>query len=101
MLTDNQTSTVNWKAFIIITFESLLAFYIATFCVGMFFLHRGTNWLWPALLLGLLYLFVIVVCAKRVFEKLSLATIMLIVPIAPLIALIIVVTLIPILENFF
>jgi hypothetical protein len=93
-------SSVPWKAFVKTTSESILAFYIATFCLGMYFLHRSPEWWQMGIVLGLLYSFVIIVCAKRVFENLSLAAIMLITPIAPLIALIIVVTLIPILEMF-
>lgn len=64
-----QTSTVSWKPFVKITLESLISFYIATFCVAMFYIHRGENWLLAGIILALLYLFVIVVCAKRVFEK--------------------------------
>ncbi|RDI48095.1 hypothetical protein [Aquicella lusitana] len=93
-----QTSTVSWKPFVKITLESLISFYIATFCVAMFYIHRGENWLLAGIILALLYLFVIVVCAKRVFEKLPMAAIFLLIPIAPLIALILVVSLIPLLQ---
>lgn len=96
----NQVSKVPWKIFIVSTAESLLAFYLASFSLGMYFLHRPVNWFWTGLLLGLLYLLVIIICAKRVVEKLSIATVMLIIPLAPLIALIIIVTLIPVLEQF-
>lgn len=99
-LKETNVSLVPWKLYITTTVESLLAFYIATFCVGMFFMHRGVNWVMPALLLAFLYLFVIFVCAKRVMQKLPIAAIMLIIPIAPLIALIIVVSLIPVIEKF-
>jgi predicted membrane-bound dolichyl-phosphate-mannose-protein mannosyltransferase len=95
-----QQALVPWKSYIISTAESLLAFYLATFSIGMYFLHRPANWFIPGLFLGLLYLFVIVVCAKRILEKVSIAALMLIIPMAPLIALIIIVTLIPILEQF-
>ncbi len=101
MTTDKTTiSIVPWKHYIKITVESLLAFYVATFCVGMFFMHGGRHHYLLATLLIILYLFVIVICSKRVLEKLSLPALMLVIPIAPLIALIIVVTLIPILEYF-
>jgi len=93
-------SLLPWKVFLINTTESLLAFYLASFSIGMYFLHRPANWALTGILLGLLYLFVIFVCAKRVLQQLSLATVMLIIPIAPLIALIIIVTLIPVLEWF-
>jgi hypothetical protein len=91
-------SLIPWKHTISTTIESLLIFYIATFCMAMFLMHKGENWLIPGITLGLLYLFVIFACAKRVIEKLSLATIMLIIPLAPLIALIMIISLIPILQ---
>lgn len=89
-----------WKVIIRTTFESLLAFYVATFCMAMFFTHRGPNWVLPAIFLIILYIFVIITCASRIIKNLSMAMVMLIIPIAPLIALIIVVTLIPILQLF-
>lgn len=91
--------TVPWKKYLKITFESLLAFYLATFCMGMFFTHRGPDWLLPGIFLIVLYLFVIVVCAKRILEKLAMPALMLVIPIAPLIALILVVSLIPLIER--
>ena len=99
-ITEINTSVVPWKLFLSTTLESLLAFYIATFCMAMYFTHRSGGWMAVGILLVVLYLFVIFVCAKRVMEKLSLAIIMLIIPIAPLIALIIVVSLIPLLQWF-
>lgn len=96
----DQMGTVPWKVFLKITLESLIAFYIATFCMAMYYIHRSEQWVITGLFLALLYLFVIAVCAKRVIEKLSMATIMLIIPIAPLIALIIVISLIPLLQLF-
>jgi hypothetical protein len=98
--THNENSLIPWKLYVLVTIESLLTFYIATFCVAMFFTHRGTNWIIPGILLGVLYLFVIIASAKRLSEKLSLATIMLIIPLAPLIALICVVSLFPLLQIF-
>lgn len=89
-----------WKLYIKTTVESLVAFFIATFCLAMFFVHHGQNWAIPAIILGVLYIFVIFALIKRIVEKFSLAALMLIVPIAPLIALIMVVSLIPILQKF-
>lgn len=90
---------VQWKALITTTAECLLAFYLATFCVAVFFTHRGDSWLVPGLCLIFLYLFVIVACAKRIIEKLSIAAVMLIIPIAPLLGLILIISLIPVLEK--
>lgn len=94
------TPQVPWKLFLITTTESLLAFYLATFCLAMFLFHRSVNWIIPGIIMIALYLFVVFVCAKRVLSKLSMATVMLIIPIAPLLALFIVLSLIPILEYF-
>jgi membrane-associated HD superfamily phosphohydrolase len=92
-------SNVPWKAYLTITVESLLSFYLATFSLAMYLKHRGENWIVGGVFLIILYLFVIFACGKRVIDKVSLAALMLIIPIAPLIALIMVVTLIPILEK--
>jgi membrane-associated HD superfamily phosphohydrolase len=94
------TSLFPWKHFILITTESLLTFYIATFCVAMYFTHRGPDWVFQGIILGILYAFVIFACGKRVVQNLPISALMLIIPIAPLIALIIVISLIPILEKF-
>lgn len=89
---------VPWKPYLTITAESLLAFYLATFCMAVFFTHRGSQWLLQGIVLGILYLFVIFVCAKRVYQNLPLQALMLIIPLAPLIALFIVISLIPVLQ---
>lgn len=91
-------SLIPWKLYLTITAESLLAFYIASFSLGMFFIHRGEKWMALGVIMGMLYLVVICICAKRILSTLPIAAIMLIIPIAPLIALIIIVTLIPVIE---
>lgn len=96
----DSNKTIPWKLYLVLTAESLLAFWLATFCVGMFFLHHDANWRFTAIILGILYAIVIIICAKRIYQKVTIAAFMLIIPIAPLLALIIVVTLIPVLENF-
>jgi hypothetical protein len=99
--TDTHTpSLLPWKLYLTITAETLLAFYLTTFCLALFFTHHGLDWIFSSILLVLLYLFVIIVCAKRVISSLPLQAIMLIIPIAPLLALITVVSLIPVLQNF-
>lgn len=79
--------------------ESLLTFYLATFCIAMFFTHRGTDWIPYAVLLAILYAFVIFVCIKRLIQTLPLPALMLIIPLAPLIVIIMVISLIPILQK--
>ena len=97
--TPSHSSLIPWKLYLTVTAESLLTFYLATFCMVMFFTHRGTDWIPLAILLGILYAFVIFVCAKRIIQLLPLPALMLIVPIAPLLALIIVLSLIPVLQK--
>ncbi len=91
-------SLVNWKVYLSVTAETMLTFYLATFCMAMFFVHRPANWIILGILMILLYLFVIIVCAKRIYNCLPLSALMLIIPIAPLLALIMVVSLIPIIQ---
>lgn len=95
----NDTQLVPWKHYLTISMESLLAFYISTFCIAMYFTHRGTDWVIQGGILILLYLFVIFTCIKRVVQQLPIPALMLIIPLAPLIALTIVISLIPVLQN--
>lgn len=88
-----------WRIYLNTTLETLLAFYLATFSLAMFFTHRGTSWVWMGMMV-LLYILVIILCAKRIANKLPLQALMIIIPIAPFIALSIILTLIPILEYF-
>ena len=99
-LQDDQISVVPWKRYLKLTAESLLTFYLSTFCMAMYFTHGGLEWILMSVFLGVLYVFVILICAKRVFEKLSIAALMLVIPIAPFLALATVVSLIPVLEYF-
>ncbi len=91
---------ISWKAYCKIVGEFFLGFYLATFCVAIYISHRQGANLYITFLLAFLYIFVIAVSIKRVLEKLPIAGIMLFAPTAPLIALILIVTLIPILQFF-
>jgi hypothetical protein len=91
-------NTVPWKVYISTLIECTLSFGIATFCMAMFFTHQGSEWVFLSILLGILYLFVIVVCVRRIAQRFSFATLMLFIPIAPLIPLVIILMLIPILQ---
>ncbi|VVC76439.1 hypothetical protein AQUSIP_17520 [Aquicella siphonis] len=95
---EDNHNLVPWKLYLTITAESLLAFYIATFCIAVYYTHRGSGWIFQGVILGILYLFVLFVCARRVIQSLPLAALMLIIPLAPLIALTIVISLIPVLQ---
>lgn len=95
----NDINSVPWKLLLVITAESILAFFIASFCMAMFITHHGQHWIAPALILGILYLFIIIVVFKRVLQKLPVAAVMLIIPIAPFIALMLIISMIPILQK--
>lgn len=96
----DSVSSVSWKTFLLTTSESLLTFYLATFCFGMLIMHRSTDWMIDIIAMSILYVFIIVACSWRVFKKLSIATVMLIIPIAPFLALAIVISMIPVLQLF-
>lgn len=89
-----------WHLYLTTTMETLIAFYLASFSIAMFFIHRGPNWLSLGILMVVLYLLVIVSCAMRIGQKLPLQAVMIIIPIAPFIALAIILTLIPVLQFF-
>ncbi|GEM_PF-2798837 len=78
----------SWKSYVITIIESLMAFFVASFSLITYYFHRGENWLPLGILLLALYLFVIVACIKRLIEKLSMAALMLLAPIGPLLMLI-------------
>lgn len=101
MAQDNQAlnTTVPWHAYLPVVIQSIAAFYIATLCIGIYFTHQGGHFLLMSIVFVLLYLLVILICIKRLISKLSVAALMLAIPIAPLLVLIMVVTMIPILEN--
>ncbi|MBA3660158.1 MAG: hypothetical protein H0W64_00340 [Gammaproteobacteria bacterium] len=94
------SSGVSWNIFLKITVESLIAFYIATFCLAMVVTHRSDYFIFDIVFLVILYAFIIIVCGWRVGRNLSIATVMLIIPIAPFVALAIIVSMIPLLQLF-
>lgn len=90
---------VPWRSFLNVTAKTLIAFYIATFSTAVYFIFHGMTWKAMSILVILLYLFVIFACGRLIIKKFSLPALMLLVPIAPLVVLIIVVTMLPILEK--
>jgi hypothetical protein len=93
------TDIVPWRYYTKITIESVGSFYAASFCMAMFFIHQGKDSLALSLLMVSLYLFIIGATVRRIVQKFSIAALMLIVPIAPLLVMIIFVTMIPMLER--
>ena len=93
---------IPWRQYTATIIEAWLAFCIATFSIGMYFSHlndSGVTIFFGALLIAL-YLFVIVMCVKRLINKLAIPALMLMVPIAPLAILLLVISLVPIIQLF-
>lgn len=97
------TSDVNvpWKQYTITVAEVWVAFSIATFSLLMYMSHLNSNigTIIFAVVLGLLYAFVVIACIHRLITRLSVGALMLMVPIAPLAVLLLVVTLLPVIQN--
>lgn len=86
-----------WKSYLPITLKFLGIFYLTTFCLIVFFLHRGNDWMVQGMVISVLYLFVLLVSFKQMISKLPMAAIFLAAPIIPLLMLILVVSMIPML----
>ena len=93
--------TLSWKRYVFAMLEVWIAFCIATLCMGIYFSHLENHVLViiGAISMAIAYLFIIIVCVKRLIEKLPIAALMLLVPIAPLAILILVVSLLPIIQK--
>lgn len=89
---------MHYKQYFLTLLYTWITFSIATFCMVVFFIHAGDSWIITRILISLLYGFVIVACAKELANKLSLAALMLLIPIAPLAMLILVVSLIQVIQ---
>lgn len=95
----NEATMLSWKHYGAAIAEVWIAFCIATFSAGMFFSHlHGSQMITNVFVLAL-YIAVVVLCIKRISEKLPISAIMLLIPIAPLCVLLLVVSLIPIIEQ--
>ena len=91
-------STKPWKHYLVISMQSIIAIYLASFCLGVFFVHRGEHWMMPAVILGALYAFVLFVSIKRLVCELPMAVLMIAAPTIPLIVLLLIVSMLPILQ---
>lgn len=89
----------SWKSYLFDALKFLTIFYISTFCLAVFYIHRGQNWIVPGVFLGILYSFIIIVSVKQLIKKLPMAAIILAAPTIPLFMLITVITMIPVLKN--
>lgn len=94
----NTELTLYWKKYLRIGLETMLAFYIATFCIGYVLITPNEHWVIFATTMAILYLITIIICIRRLIIHFPLAAMMLIIPIAPLFVLITVVTVMPLLQ---
>jgi hypothetical protein len=89
---------VPWKRYIIAVTETVITFTLASFLFGLYLLHRGDTSV--TVLLAMVYAFVVIFSIYRMVRTFSLAAVMLMVPIAPFVVLMIVVSLIHLLQYF-
>jgi hypothetical protein len=94
----NNDEIVPWKTYLTTTFQTISAFYIATFCFAVFFTRSYGTGISIWFLMTALYLTVIGICVTRIIQRFSMAALMIVIPIAPFLALTSVVSLIPVLE---
>lgn len=97
MTANIHTQRIPWKRYLTTLSECLLAFAITTFCIALYFTRCEISII-ESIVLIILYVFVIGVCVKRIAQQFSLAAIMLMIPLAPLVPLVFVMLLIPILQ---
>ena len=101
MTNPNSDVMIPWKQFTITVTEVWVTFSLATFSFLMYManLDSQISTIIFAVFIGLLYAFVIGVCIYRLIKRLSVGALMLMVPIAPLAVLLLVVTLLPVIQN--
>ncbi|OGT62518.1 MAG: hypothetical protein A3E85_00720 [Gammaproteobacteria bacterium RIFCSPHIGHO2_12_FULL_45_12] len=99
--TDPHETETPWQVYARLGIEVFVLFYLATFCMLMFATHPDHDWFTVGALLTALYLFVIASCAKRIINTLTAPGLMLLVPIAPLLVLITVVTCLPLIQMLY
>jgi hypothetical protein len=88
--------TQSWKHHLLSVTKIMLVLYIATFFLALFIAHRGTNWVIPGIIVGILYLGVFIFCVKRIIQSLPIAGLMIAAPTLPLVLLLMVLSLLPV-----
>lgn len=91
---------VPWKRTIFAVSETVLTFTIASFLLGLMILHHDQFGIAAFIFAGITYAAAVITTVYRMVRKFSLAANMLMVPIAPLVILIIIVSLIHLLQYF-
>ena len=99
MHTENDlTLPESWKPYLIDSLQFLFVFYISTFCIILFFLHKRTHWLAASIILVVLYLSILFFSLRKLIRKLPIPVIFLAAPTIPLLMLISFVSMIPLLQ---
>jgi len=96
----NDLEHVPWKRYILAVFEAVITFTIATFLLGLYIIHRGDSSLFLTIFIAIFFAATVIVSIYRMVRKFSLAANMLMVPIAPLVILGIIVSMIHLLQYF-
>ena len=91
---------IPWKRTILAVSETILTFTLASFLLGLLILHHDRFGVAAFIPAGILYAAAVITTVYRMVRKFSLAANMLMVPIAPLIILLIIVSLIHLLQYF-
>jgi len=88
-----------WKIYFTSISEAIICFVLTTFCMGIYLTHHDNHW-GLTIAMAILYLICFGITIARTIQKLSLAALMLAIPIVPLFILIIVISMLPILDQF-
>lgn len=94
-------SSIPWKKYIYAVSETSLTFLLVSFCLGIYFTHGGYQYVFTSVFMGTLFLFAVTISIQRMVKAFSIAAVMLMIPIAPLLVLIIAVALIHLLQLFY
>lgn len=97
---ENDLEYVPWKRYTFAVTQATLTFTLASFFLGLYIMHRGDSSIWLSVFVGLIYTMTVVVSIWRMVKQFSLAAVMLMIPIAPFVILMIVVSLIHLLQVF-
>lgn len=92
---------VPWKLYTLVVTEAIASFTITSFLLGLYILHHNQfGNLILDILIGILYAVIFVITIWRMVRRFSLVAIMLMIPIAPLLMMGIIVSLIHLLQFF-
>jgi hypothetical protein len=97
---EDRNAYVPWKRYTMAVTETILTFTLASFLLGLYIMHYHTNGVIVHVLAGLVYAAVVGFSISRMVRKFSLVANMLMIPIAPFIIMIIVVSLIHVMQYF-